>query len=306
MGFLFSLIALGFLLMKIKCVPENADATLSKLENNLFIPALILGTFLTNFTVSKLSAMGELFLYSLLVEIVVIPVAYFSAKLCAKDKDVRKTFQYGLCFSNFGFMGNAVVKAVFPEIFPEYVVFTLVLWILIYAYGVPELLTDKMAGQSRFKSLLKRFCNPLLISTVVGMALGLLQIPFPQFIPDVINTLGDCMSPVAMILTGMTIAKIDFRVVLKSLGVYLVTALRLVVFPLAFVGLYLLCGKAFDPTFFKCAVVTLAMPLGLTPIVMLGAQGKDTTMASGSALVSHALSVATIPLTFALLELVMA
>ena len=40
------------------------------------------------------------------------------------------------------------------------------------------------------------------------------------------------------------------------------------------------------------------MPLGLNTIVIPNAYGKDTTVASGMALISHVLSVISIPLIF--------
>ena len=42
----------------------------------------------------------------------------------------------------------------------------------------------------------------------------------------------------------------------------------------------------------------MAMPLGLNTIVVPKGYGKDTTDAAGMALISHTLSIATIPLVF--------
>jgi len=39
-AFLFGFIVIGFILVKIKVLPENSAAVLSKLENTIFIPAL--------------------------------------------------------------------------------------------------------------------------------------------------------------------------------------------------------------------------------------------------------------------------
>ena len=57
-------------------------------------------------------------------------------------------------------------------------------------------------------------------------------------------------------------------------------------------------------TFVICAVASLAMPLGLNTIVIPAGYGKDTTMASGMALISHVLAVITIPLIFLLFNYV--
>ena len=47
-----------------------------------------------------------------------------------------------------------------------------------------------------------------------------------------------------------------------------------------------------------CMICNLAMPLGLSTIVVPAAYGKDSTAASSMALISHLLSCITIPLIF--------
>ena len=101
-----------------------------------------------------------------------------------------------------------------------------------------------------------------------------------------------------MLLTGMTIAQFNLKEVLSIKSVYLVTALRLLVYPLLFIGAMMLINM--DATFATCAVCALAMPLGLNTIIVPSALGKDTKVASGMALVSHILACVTIPLVFAL------
>ncbi len=294
------LIFLGYILMKTGLLPTNSETVLSKLENYLFLPALVLSTFIGNFTVDKISNAGKLLLFSVVIEFLVIILALLCTRLLTKDSYIRKIYLYGLCFSNFGFMGNAVVSALFPEIFMEYTVFTLVLWIAIYLWGVPNLLMENESGGTRKK--LKNLLNPMLICMVVGMLIGISGIKMPQFINSMIDSASACMSPVAMLITGITIAKINIKSVLKIKSLYVVTALRLLAFPLAFIGIYCMLKYIFSvelpSTFVICAVASLAMPLGLNTIVIPSAYGKDTTVASGMALISHIFSILSIPLIF--------
>ena len=53
-AFLFLFIVAGFILSRCKLVADNAHSVLSKLENYIFIPALVLGTFIKNFTIEKI------------------------------------------------------------------------------------------------------------------------------------------------------------------------------------------------------------------------------------------------------------
>ena len=61
---LFLFIFAGYILVKLKVLPKNSSEVLSKLENNLFIPCLVLGTFSSNFTPEKIGTAWKLFLIS--------------------------------------------------------------------------------------------------------------------------------------------------------------------------------------------------------------------------------------------------
>ena len=295
MEFLVLLIVIGYMLVRFRLISDTAPTILSKLETVLFIPALVMGTFISNFTVEKLSISKTLIVGSLIFEAVVILISHLIVYPTIKDRHLRNISLYGLCFANFGYVGNAVVSAVFPDMFLEYLIFTTPLQIGIYVWASPSLL---IGGETKI-SLKKRFynfVNPMFIGMVIGMVIGLCQAPVPKFLDSLVTSLGNCMSPVAMLLTGMTIAKSKLGEILKSKTIYYMTFLRLIVYPLIFVGVVYF----FDipKTVELCILCAVAMPLGLNSIIIPGAYGKDTKDASGMALVSHVLSCITIPLIF--------
>ena len=303
MAFLFSLIIIGYLLVKCRILDSSAAGILSKLENWLFVPALVMGTFISKFTVDILREASQLILISFAIIIVMIPVSILISRLLAKDRDKRNVYTYGLVFSNFGFMGNAVVSALYPEIFFEYLVFSIPLWTMIYMWGIPVLLMPKDESAKGIAGRLKNFVNPMFICMIIGMIIGLTGFKMPEWSMNLINTCGDCMSPVAMLLTGMTIAKIDLKKVLTDVSIYAVTGIRLILIPI--IGIALFYFLPISEVIFICAVCSLAMPLGLTTVVIPAAYGKDTTTASGMALISHFLSCITIPLIFLLMDFVL-
>ena len=162
---LFLLILIGFLLAKLKAVPENTAVVLSKLENNLFVPALVMGTFVSNFTVEKLGIAWKLFFISFIICFIKMALAIIVAKCCSKDEYIRNIYTYGLAFSNFGFMGNAVVSVVFPNMFVDYLIFTMPLWTMIYLWGVPCLLIPSQGEKQTIKIRLQCFLQVLLLLT---------------------------------------------------------------------------------------------------------------------------------------------
>ena len=297
-AFLFSFIIIGYVLVKMKIVPENSASVLSKLENTIFIPALVMGTFIQNFTVERISSAGTLLTVSFVVVIIAIPFAIAVSKLVTKDKYIQKIYTYGLSFSNFGFMGNAVVSSLFPDIFFEYLLFTLPLWIFIYIWGVPRLLMADAGKKQTLREALKSFVNPMFVGMLIGMIIGLFKIPLPKWLVSVIDVSGSCMSPIAMLLTGMVVSFISLKKTFTNIPIYLISVIRLVVMPLIFVGV----ASFFDmqETIYICTLCSLAMPLGLNTIVIPSALGKDTTVAAGMAIISHLLSCVSIPVIFAL------
>lgn len=304
LAFLFGFIALGYLLAKIKALPDNSAAVLSKLENMIFIPALVMGTFIENFTVQSLSSAWKLLAVSTIVAIVAIPFAIFVSKAVTKDKYIQNIYTYGLSFSNFGFMGNAVVKSLFPDIFLEYLIFTLPLWVAIYLWGVPILLIADAGKKRTLKENLKSFVNPMFGAMLVGMIIGISGISLPAWLNSLVATAGDCMSPVAMILTGVVVSTISLKKTFTNLRIYIVSIIRLLVMPLLFILVAWLLKSYYaeiPQTFYVCAVCSLAMPLGLNTIVIPSALGKDTSVAAGMTVISHLLSCITIPFIFAVM-----
>ena len=301
LAFLFSFILLGFILTRIKALPYASDGVLSKLENNLLAPCLIMGTFITDFKVETLVTSWKPITVCCLMLAVTIPLGLLLGRLFTKDGHDRSVYVYGLCFSNFGFMGLAVVKALFPQVFMEYNVFLLPLWVGVYGWAVPTLLIPADKADRSFKATLKRIANPMCVCMVIGAIIGVTGLgKFVEgsVVMDIIDTAGSCMSPLAMLLTGITIAKINIPKVVKSFGIYIASLLRLVVIPIALTPLIMLLP--IDNSTVLCALCALSMPLGLSPVVVPAGYGQDTSLAAGMAVISHALSVITIPIVFAI------
>lgn len=298
MIYLFALILIGYLLSKVGILPKEAAKVLAILENNVLIPALVIDSF-SNFTVEKFRTAGLLLLGSCAILLAVLPIAIFVPKLLTRDQDTRKIYTYGLAISNFGFMGNSVVQALFPDLFMEYLIFTKPLSIAIYVWAIPHLLMPDSETET-VKMRLKRIFNPSFVAMVIGIAIGLSGLVLPTAVRSVVGTLGSCMSPVAMLLTGITVACVPLKRLFTNPSVYIMTAIRLILLPLIFLGVFWLWNPS--DTLVVCAICAISMPIGLNTLVIPSAYGKDPTTAAGMAVISHLCSFLTIPLVFLLLK----
>lgn len=296
------LIVLGCFIAKSKLVPQGTDKALSTLEKNIFLPSLVLVTFIQQCTPSVFASSWRLLLFGCLL-FVVVPIAIAISKGMFKNRDSQRLSTYALIFSNYGYMGNAMIIAIFPELFFDYTIFTFPVTILMYVWGIPTLLLSD-DNKKGIKARLMTLVNPMLICMLIGIIIGLLQLDVPVFFISSIQALANCMSPLAMILTGMVIAKIDISKFLKKWRIYIVVAIKLLVFPLAYllIVMWIPQGTFLTRSALICAMCYMTMPTGLNPIVLPLACGKDVSEAAGMALISHLFCVLTIPLMFMLLQ----
>ena len=173
-----------------------------------------------------------------------------------------------------------------------------------YVWAVPTLLIPS-GERKTLASRLKKLVNPMFVAMLIGMLIGITGIILPKSVSNVIDVSASCMSPVAMLLTGMTIAEINLKKTLSKISIYFVSVLRLLVYPLIGLAVFALIPANIPDSYIVCAICALAMPLGLNMVVIPAAYGKDVSVASGMALVSHVLSVITIPVTFMLLRMLL-
>ena len=292
---LFIFMALGFFLNKKRLLPIDDSVVLSKLETYAFVPCLVFSVFYKYCTVENFKQKWTYMLYGAAVMAVSLPIGIVLAKFFAKDGYLKKIYTYSFAVANFSFMGNAVVLGVFGEkVLFDYMIFTLPLNLYVYSIGTASLIPTEKGG----KFSVKTFVNPIFIALILGAVCGLLSVPLPKFITTAISSAGACMSPLAMLLTGFVIGGYSLKTLASDKKVYLASVIRLIILPSVFMAVLLLLKT--DKDIIRVALCATAMPLGLNTVVFPAAYGGDTTPGAGMALVSHLISVITIPVMFSI------
>ena len=292
---LFIFMALGFFLNKKRLLPLDDSVVLSKLETYAFVPCLVFSVFYKYCTVENFKRKWTYMLYGAAVMAVSLPIGIVLAKFFAKDGYLKKIYTYSFAVANFSFMGNAVVLGVFGEkVLFDYMIFTLPLNLYVYSIGTASLIPTEKGG----KLSVKTFVNPIFIALILGAVCGLLSVPLPKFITTAISSAGACMSPLAMLLTGFVIGEYSLKTLASDKKVYLASVIRLIILPSAFMAVLLLLKT--DKDIIRVALCATAMPLGLNTVVFPAAYGGDTTPGAGMALVSHLISIITIPVMFSI------
>ena len=300
---LFFCILFGYILNKLKIMPKSTPTVLSKCEKYLFMPALGYATFSKYCTVESIRENANVVLYSLIAIAIALIIAIPLSK-CFEKNDINKRniYKYALVFANHGFMGNAIVPLVLggQNHLYTYLLFTLPLNFLTYAWGVVILTPKELRSGNVFKNLL----NAPMLGMLAGMIVGLtgMQRYMPQFVTTTAETLQSCMGPVAMILTGFVIGNYEFKGLISNLKVYIATFLRLILLPTVILTILLLIGAS--KYTITLALFAYATPLGLNTVVFPAVYGGDTKTGASMAMISHILCVLTIPLMYGLLNLI--
>lgn len=294
---LFTFMALGYFLNYKSILPLNTSIAVSRLETNVLVPCLVFNTFYKYCTVKNMSEKWLYIVYGLAITVVSIIIGVLLSKLFAKDSYLQKIYTYSFAVANFSFMGNAVVLGIFGEdILFDYMIFTLPLCLYVYSFGTASLIPKKENQKNKFS--LKVFLNPICISMLLGGVAGITGLPIPKFLITAVSSAGACMSPLAMILTGFIVANFSLKKLLRVKRIYLASILRLIILPLIFVLALKLIGT--DDSIVMLTLCATAMPLGLNTVVFPAAYEGDTTPGASMALISHVMSIITIPVMFAI------
>ena len=173
--------------------------------------------------------------------------------------------------------------------------YVIVFNVLAWTWGVYILTGDRW--RLKLRPLL---LNPGVLSIAAAMLLYLLQIEVPQFLMTPIGYLADLNTPVPMLVVGYQLSHADFRVALQGRSSWVTMGLRLVVLPLASLGLCLLLHVPHDLTL-VLLIAASAPPAAL--LSMFSAKfGCDTSLASSLVSVQTAISALTMPVMVGLAQ----
>jgi len=215
--------------------------------------------------------------------------------LCGKGRGANRADasveRFAAAYSNCAFMGIPLIEAVYGTdgIFylTAYIaVFNLLSW----THGVMAM-TEKMSLRSAVNALKA----PTVIATALGLAMFFLQIRLPDIIMQPLNYISSLNTPLAMLISGITIARSDILAALKKPGIYLTGFIKLIAAPLL-VAL-IMAPMNIEPVIRDTIIISTACPTATMTIMFAARYGKNSVYAAEIFAVSTIASAVTIPFT---------
>ncbi|MBA1336141.1 MAG: Malate permease [Firmicutes bacterium] len=144
----------------------------------------------------------------------------------------------------------------------------------------------------------KNLMNPGIVGAVLGLMLFLLSIKLPWPLYRSLEILGSTTTPLSMIVVGSILANIDVRKMFEDLKVFWVSAIRLILLPVAVFFILRVIG--FEGLLVAIPVLITAMPAAANAAIMAEKYGGDSELGSKIVFVSTMLSLLTMPLIIGL------
>ncbi len=291
-------IGLGYLLRSTKKLPENAGRVLSLLTTLVFSPAYTIKNLSNSLRLEKIGSQAAIIAYGALIVLATIGLAFVMAKLLARNDFERSSYTYAFSIPNFGYFGYPLVEGVFgSEVLSQLMIFCLPMTIACNTFGYLLFVKGK---KLTLKDILKM---PVVAAVFVGAAIGLSGVTLPALVSDVLTTAGNCMSPASMLLAGFVLGGFPLKALFKGGRSYMMSAIRLIGIPALVGGVLFLLGVR--GMYLALPVMILCMPLGMNLVVFPESMGIDASDNAKMCFVCNLLTIAVLPLIFALLSQIM-
>ena len=286
-GVMLLLILVGYVVSKRGMLTDRGTSEVNTLLLQIVTPCLIVNSFLTS--EDSLSA-GELLLSvgtsALAIGLSILLSRCFFRK---EPEGRKKVLQFAAAFSNSGFMGLPLVEGIVGSKGVMYGSFFIVVFnIFCWTYGF------RMMSGGQKMSLKVLLLNPGIIGLVFGLPIYFLDLHLPAVLSEPVGFLAALNTPLAMLVVGSYIAKVELHSFISDLAVYKSAALRLLVAPGIFLGLLLLIRP--EPNLFVTSVIQAACPAAANTVLFSVQYKRDSALASKTVAVSTVLSIITSPL----------
>lgn len=287
MVMLFFIILCGFVARKARMTSDSFDGNLSKLVMAITLPATILNSVLSDSDLPSddviLSMMGyAVIFYAAAAVFSCLLVRFVYRKL---GRSARGAHAFMMMFGNTGFLGYAVLAAIFDSSAVLYAaIYNIVFNIVMFSLGVflvsgdSEETKQKHSLKMQAKAFSHTLLQPTMVASYLAMILALLHVTDNGPIGQTCDILGGMTVPAAMLIIGSSLAKMPVKQMLGDGWSYLTSFVRLAVMP---AGTYLLFSFIVPDAYVLSILVLLAaMPAASNGTMLaLAYDGDLNTMA---------------------------
>ncbi len=301
---MFVLIFVGFFLYKKKMMSEETTKQLSKITLTIVNPIIIFNSYQMEFDPQLLTGLLIATALAAAAHIIMIGFSHLAVKKGQQNSEIER---FAIIYSNCGFLGIPLVQATFGSEGVFYLtgyitMFNLFMW----THGVILMRGSNNIEekQSPAKNLLNILLSPAIIAILLGLVSFFSGIRLPEIVQTPLDYLGSMNTPLAMLVSGATIAKAGLVKAFKRPRVYIVQLFKLAIIPAVLALLFsLLFFIGVDMLIVDVVLIAAAAPTASATVMFAYTHDRDAEYASNHFALSTLASMATMPLTLLLASL---
>ena len=286
---LFIFMLIGYGMSKKGVMDRKGEKTLSWIIVNVANPAMILQSGLDSEI--EPSALARTFLYGAIMYTGLLVIAAVLPGLLRVGKDSRGVYRTMTVFSNIGFMGYPLIRAMYgAEALVHAGIFSFFYNALIYTYGVSCVRGKTQQEEKPWKAMI----NVGTISCVAAILLLFLHFETPLFVESTVTNLANLTASLSMMVIGASLTAFPLRRLITDVRLLLFSAIKLLILPI--LGILFFRQLETDPMKLGVLLVMLATPAGSMNTMLAQQYDGDVDLSARGVALTTILSVVTIPL----------
>lgn len=296
---IFIFMMIGYVLTRKGKFSQTTASDMSFLIINICCPAMMLSGVLTDQSMTRQQLLQMGFVTVVAYTVLILLGALIGPLLRVK-KEQRKYYKLMTVFGNIGFIGYPVVNAVFGGSGMAYAaLFNLGFNLLIFTYGI-IVLNQSAEGQKQNMQW-RQLINAGTVSGVLAILALIFHPTVPTAVLNCLNYLGGVMTYMTVAIIGHSLAYIPLKRVFQDVRIYLFVIFRSLLLPIA-VGV-VMKQLIHNDLMVNVMMLLMAMPVANMPMMLAEEAGQETETLTKGIVVSTILSIITITIVTAVVNL---
>jgi len=283
----------GYVLKKKNMVSEDTMPSLSKILLYICTPCLSIYTFKNaTFSMEMLGNIGVFSLLALLVQVIILGIAYLLFRRKMKEP-LYRIMTIACALGNCAFFGIPILEALYPETASGLLIYTSVYAIIMNVIGW-TIGAAIISQNLKYVSVKKVLLNPATVALVLAVPFFVFEIPLPESLDSMISLIGRMATPISMLIMGMRLATTDLKRLFTTKQIYI--AIFMKQFAMALVCLLLVAFLPVDGGMKAVLYIICCCPVASVVLNFSEILGEGQKEAASAVLLSTLFSIVTLPI----------
>lgn len=265
---IFVMLAIGYILRKKGVIDRHVQDSLLTLLTAAVLPFSIFSTVFYDITEELLASMKLILIGSMLYYIAAMAGVYVLTRFLPIGSDEKRCYWASAVFANTTFVGLPLLMTLYSGTYGNATILMVLMYNIPYDIFFYSLGTVVLSRETDMKkAMVHIFKEPLFICCIVSLLLFVLQIHryIPAFVQETTSAISAMTVPLSMIIIGSSLATIRLRELIAEKYAYMISTMRLIVFPLVMLSVLVILHIHSDAA--QILVIMTALPAGSLSVI---------------------------------------